>query len=184
MQHSEGIERLRTLYSVLAGIPNKLIALDNYCHLTCDYEELPNFGERVSFQHVVNHCGSTACALGWAALYPPFVKQGLRLDEDGDPWYFGTTYADGAALFFDMGPIDAGLVFGAHHTLSEYTSGLETVRAPESGDEYPHSNLHPRYSQKRVALHRIRLYLLSQGAITQERSDELAKFEEQFDAAA
>lgn len=185
MKTNEGIERLRTLYGVLAGIPDKVIYLDAYCLI--DGFEVKSSG-RVTMEDIVHTCGSTACALGWAAVYPPFVEAGLHLDKEAYPVLDGSTHSEfdtllgseAGALFFGMSNEDAAAVFGPRDCRSEFIEGLALV--PDSDPDFASDGdfdvLHPKYSQKRIALHRIRLYLLKVGAITKQRSAELALIEE------
>lgn len=140
--NSIGIERLRTLYSILAGIPGDRINLDRFLQHKTGY--VPETSEEA-----LHDCGTIACAGGWAAIYPEFVEAGLRLDSGhlrfGYRWGFFAL-----AGFFEMGIDDAKKVFGLGF---------------------------PGNPHKRLALSRIRSYLLRRGAITKERSRELQRLE-------
>lgn len=56
------IKRVRELVAMLRGIPEERVALEAWVQ--------PYVG-----------CDTIACLAGWAAMYPPFVKQGLYLSE-------------------------------------------------------------------------------------------------------
>lgn len=46
--------------------------------------DLPiNYGQAIN-RHVMEDCGTTACALGWAATMPYFNKLGLKVRYNGD----------------------------------------------------------------------------------------------------
>jgi hypothetical protein len=65
------------------------------------------------------HCGFAACAMGWAALHPPFKEAGLELsltiDDDGFQStgisYDGNYGYLAAASFFDIPHVDAEYLF-------------------------------------------------------------------------
>lgn len=62
-------ERLHQLEEMIKGIPESQLKLLSWVWLSG--------GE---FLYVNTHgCGSVACALGFAAQYPPFVEQGLHI---------------------------------------------------------------------------------------------------------
>lgn len=77
-------ERLRELYSMMAGIPDERVDLSRW------------------------KCGALACAGGWACQYPPFIADGLML-KNGEPFFedegfalqafFGLTNNSAADLF-------------------------------------------------------------------------------------
>jgi hypothetical protein len=154
---TKGIKRLRTLYSVLAGIPNRRIYLGNF------YGGTQQVGEQF-----VHNCGTTACAGGWAAVYPEFVAAGLYADEGGTIRFGDATDFSALAKFFDIDYSDVCEVFDTA-AASDFTKGLDED-----------SIYYGEISDKRVALHRIRLYLRKQRAISKKRSKELAAFEKQF----
>lgn len=144
------VERLRTLYAIIAGIPDERVDLDNWRNK----KELD--------------CGTIACAVGWACSYPKFVKQGLSLfgttptfDTAGRTyvgWYavekfFGLTQGESAALFLK--------------SPGRYHLGGIGINSPEDAG----------LSDKRRVLRRIRHLLLNNGYITKERSAELSVYE-------
>lgn len=78
-------ERLIELHRMLSEVPE-------------EYFDMGIFGTR-DFQNL--ECGSAACALGWAAVHPPFVEQGLRyIDEVPVYGDFRNYYAGG--VFFGL----------------------------------------------------------------------------------
>lgn len=67
----------------------------------------------------LTQCGTTACALGWAATVPEFQRAGLRMRADGqvfmrgeDPEYAYCCVT--AQTFFDIGLDEAEALFEAH----------------------------------------------------------------------
>lgn len=147
-----GIERLKTLYAVLAGVPAPRLNLDTFYETNRgDDSERPEELLQEGF------CNTTACAGGWAAVYPEFIAQGLFLDEDASIIYGEHQHFEALAKFFDLPYGIEDFIFGCKDTQSFYSRGLDVFRATD----------------RRVALHRIRTYLLDKGAITKQRSAEL-----------
>ena len=61
-------ERVQELRDMMAGIPEARVRLDRVWNDDiCGIGPVP--------EHI---CGTIACIAGWAMLYPPFVKQGIR----------------------------------------------------------------------------------------------------------
>ena len=89
-------ERLRELYSMMAGIPDELVDLSRW------------------------KCGTLACAGGWACQYPPFMVQGLTLYESG-PSFDGDEDYCALANFFGISYESAFSLFGACGTRSMLT---------------------------------------------------------------
>lgn len=76
-------KRVQTLRDVIAGIPAKRFDLDFVFK-----------GDETGTQRgAPNPCGAIACIAGWAWIYPPFVKAGIR--KQGTVWP-----ADAAPHFF------------------------------------------------------------------------------------
>lgn len=68
-------ERLFELRSMMEGIPDTQVDLQVWVRVGCTAEE--------GYLTVEKHqCGAIACALGFAAQYPPFVEQGLTLSKN------------------------------------------------------------------------------------------------------
>lgn len=144
-----GMERLRTLYSVLAGVPDERLDLRLWRN-----DEKPD-------------CGTIHCAFGWAATYPPFQAMGLHLVEssymeDGveipihNPHFNGESSFSAAAEFFGISLREAMNLFdGARGAFGD--EGFTTDRLE--------------------ALRRIRVLLEKKGVITGKRSYELALME-------
>lgn len=160
------IERLRTLYAMLDGIPDSRVHLRTW--------NRAEGSENVGSEDAMHSCGSVACILGWAAIYPPFVEQGLTM---GNTPSGGAAPACGAALGFDAGaeffglnPAQSRALFagGTHNDLFFGRYSLGAAPIPETW---------PRLTQKQIALRRIRSLLFKVGAITAERNAELAAHE-------
>ena len=95
-------ERVQMLRDMMEGIPEEQVALDRF------------------FTQNGEACNTIACIAGWAAIYPPFVEQGLtvcKVDLDWTaaykaPSYAGLTEEQAAAKFFDVPAITFSYV---HH---------------------------------------------------------------------
>lgn len=169
---AEGIERIRTLYAVLAGIPKEYTDLHTWAAVPL--QELAPTANTI-----VHNCGSTACALGWAALYPEFQEQGLYPEND-----VGRTPAFGAALgfnaaqgFFCLSSAEACVLFGTRY--AAYTDSPMKAACYEGLPDMG-SKEFDALSDKRIALHRLRRWLELTDAITPERSAELAEIEKEY----
>lgn len=58
------------------------------------------------------HCGTAACAMGWATAIPSFRKAGLHLGEDGEVYFEGSSYSfESAEIFFDILDEEATFLF-------------------------------------------------------------------------
>lgn len=109
------IERLRTLYAMMAGIPGRQINLDSWRREKGDEK----------------FCGTIACTFGWAATYPPFVAQGLRYNKCGDPMFvdkYGLEFYgfQAAGKFFGLTQDETGDLFGMN--LNDSSHRLEALR--------------------------------------------------------
>lgn len=170
---AEGIERIRTLYAVLAGIPGKHMRLSTWINV-----EHPDAGMPTA-RKLVHNCGSTACALGWATLYPEFQEQGLYT-ANGVGWtpaFDGALCFAAAQGFFCLSSAEACVLFGTRYADG---SGSPMKVACYEGlpDMYSKESL--ALSDKRIALHRLRRWLELTDAITPERSAELAEIEKGY----
>lgn len=61
-------------------------------------------------------CGTAACALGSAAIHPPFIRQGLRMrvergDNEGEPYYLGKSGYEAGEKFFGITDEEAQKIF-------------------------------------------------------------------------
>jgi hypothetical protein len=168
--HSVGIERLRELYSMMRGIPARLIGLHSWRWSLEGFRHEATsealFSAARIFATTGEHdCGTTACAVGWACDYPPFQAQGLSYEDrspvfkshDGEyaeNWnavstFFGLSYSESVFIFSKERNQIPWLNLGNHHS---------TAGVPD----------------KELVLTRIRMYLVHKGVITQERSNFLA----------
>lgn len=62
-------------------------------------------------------CGTAGCALGWAAVHPPFVEQGLHLKSGLFPRFTDSGYRDyeAGAEFFGLPYGESVRLFHPHH---------------------------------------------------------------------
>lgn len=115
--------RLNTLIRYMEKLPasaNKHFYMGNWFgHQSEGHAHLKK-GETVTREHL-QHCGTQACALGWAATIPAFNKAGLeiRMDDErtGWPYLDGKKYTHNRGLiaaqkFFDIAPAQASALFG------------------------------------------------------------------------
>lgn len=65
-----GVERLRMLYAMLVGVPENKVLLSTWRSRLKE-------SDAVGDDKLLNGCGTTACAVGWACAYPPFKEMGL-----------------------------------------------------------------------------------------------------------
>jgi hypothetical protein len=151
--NATGVERLRTLYAMMAGIPATKINLRIW---RSDQEN------RKSNVHA---CGTTACAVGFATAFPDFVDQGLSWSiNQGVPLFYGLIGFRAVESFFGVDCRDARALF------NQGNSGDRHINAEDP--------VHPAGSQdKRRVLARIRNILLRNGSITEERCKELQVYE-------
>jgi hypothetical protein len=159
-------ERLRTLYSIMQGIPEEKVDLKEWRN---DQDS-----QEPSYSGFATACESVACAVGWATVYPPFKEAGLLFD--GEPLlanYKGVHKGiDAVQEFFGLTKKEADNIFFTRDTRRENA----TTKIYEDSKfkrliNYPHS-------EKRLVLMRIRNYLYSKKVITKTRNQELKAFEE------
>ena len=145
-----GVERLRTLYAVLFGVPAEKVDLSSWREGTYPYP-----GESTMDKSLTDPgCGTTGCAVGWACAYPPFQDQGLC-------WYGNLPrYRDEENSFMHWQAVEQFFGLSPKQAYRMFSGSALGVNA------------------KKLVLRRIRKYLLNKRAITPKRSAELA-FQEQ-----
>jgi len=153
MAQTPQIKRLRTLYAMMAGIPDFGLNMGAWrsTKIGGDGWSRSNHVTDADLlalaENQAHTCGTSACMLGWAAAYPPFKALGLKY-EDTDVCFRGAREYRAGANFFGLSFNDAMDLF------------------------YPVSS--SGYTQKQVAMRRIRRLLLKFGAISQDRNREIA----------
>jgi len=168
---AEGIERLRTLYMLLASVPKPYLRLAEFVSMGAGFNG--DETEPILVQDMVHNCGSTACALGWAALYPEFRELGLSVDTDEVVSFNGVFEFTAGARFFALTDDEADGLFGSR-MMTCASKAMHRMLTRGLPDELG------LVSDKRLALHRIRMFLELTDAITPARSAELAKIEEGY----
>lgn len=164
------IERLRTLYSIMAGMPTRVVYMDSWRTMTVstgigrtgrvDNATLISRSVNDLVRHDMEekpHCGTAACALGWAAAYPEFKEAGFSVDQYGSPMFEGAVDYYAGVLFFGL-------------TYDEATTVFRSTM---------HDDIAKGISQKAVFLNRLRALLLKKKIITPNRNEVLASLEEQ-----
>lgn len=131
-------KRLETFEFLLRNLETELPEVKVFCMSTWGSDWTPEreaqeTEEETVFSHLdpdaPNVCGTAACALGSAALYPPFIKQGLHVSKTYPDWAnkkdnidqvigctdpeTGYKYENGAAgqLFFGLSRAKSDLIF-------------------------------------------------------------------------
>jgi hypothetical protein len=153
-------ERLRTLYAVLDGIPDRKLKLNSWRNYRGEA-----WGTRAD-EVLFHACHTAACAVGWACAYPPFKEQGLSFLR-GLPFYREEVYShegwDAVEEFFSLTSDEATDIF---HPFYSNTS------LPLRDGEYSG----PRaLTDKEMVMRRILKFLHLKGAITSERLQEKLK---------
>ena len=104
-----------------------------------------------------NKCGTAACALGSACLYPPFRKMGLRYDADQIPYFRNHREFAAGAVFFGISEDEAKWLFMS----ARY--GIQ----PDA--------IFPRMVARRIK-HLIKLYEKDTDALDREKTLALSRF--------
>ena len=116
--------RLTKLVKFMASLPKSAEAHFNmgswFNHDGCDHDHGLGDGREVT-RRDMNLCGTSACALGWAATIPSFRKAGLSMDSSIAVPYFQGYGLTAAANFFDIGMVQAHALF----------SGTKSDRTPK-----------------------------------------------------
>jgi len=107
------IERLQKLYNWLGTVPKKHFNLDSFSEVDIDNIDEKEAVKLLTDAAVLRKspCGTTACALGWAALEPSFKAAGLK---------FATPRNDPARNFHDT-------VYGTVVAASVLATGKKAV---------------------------------------------------------
>jgi len=160
------IERLRTLYSIIAGIPEPRLDLERWI----------NDGVE-DFKTAATDCGTIACGVGWACLYPKFNREGLRVSPSDTPTFNGLLGWPAVEKFFDLTGHEARSLFSSPAD-SPYEPRTVLWADPNAffskttrvGGRTMHQQ---RVSDKRLLLMRIRNFLHAQGVIDDARRSTL-----------
>lgn len=132
--------RLTKLADFLAGLPDKRFDLNKWGYTpNIDSEEFHPEEGPVDFNEVTHKCGTTACAMGWAASMPEFRKEGLRLEvrsstswldgEDIGAWsinYYKRDRVNGGRDLNSEGFEAAARFMHITHSQSEYLFGPDS----------------------------------------------------------
>jgi hypothetical protein len=141
----KGAERLKVLYAVLSGIPERNINI-NFWGSGCSTDNLKNLKSNIG------------CAGGWATRYPEFRAQGLDTSVGGYPLYMDRQGYHALNAFFQTHC--ATQIFASGYESFEQEISLRSVQA---------------MSHKQRLLRRIRRALQVTGHITRERNRQLAR---------
>lgn len=100
-------KRLQVLARFLGGIKRKHFDLGSWCEI--------DGGKLAGGKIEKVGCGTTACAMGWAANVPSFHRDGLRLSRSVDglmePRLGRKTQLDAAEAFFGLTTTEASYLF-------------------------------------------------------------------------
>lgn len=99
-------ERISDLIKILEAVPEPRFSIDSIFYLPERGRSIRN----VTKEDMIHDCGSTACALGYAALSTKFNAQGLRTERTRVT-YCGKYGHEAAADFFGIDRYIAELIF-------------------------------------------------------------------------
>lgn len=174
------IERLRTLYSIMAGIPRSIVYMSAWrtdgtrgvvgsgfgVQTNVNNEDLKKHAAGHLIKEQGHGCGSAACALGWASAYPEFNDAGLTVHpSSGYPLFI--TPNGNQKLGGDAGAFFFGISIAESESLFKYVSTDEDKKK----------------QGKAIFLKRLRDFLVLKNIITKARSKELEKEELQRELA-
>lgn len=120
MKKGKGRRRLETLIRFMDGLPRsatKHFDMGSFFSHTGDHLHR-DYGGTLTTKGLFD-CGTTACAMGWAAACPGLRRQGLSLElKNGRPrFYYRGRHGQAFALasrFFEIDEWDCHLLFGAN----------------------------------------------------------------------
>lgn len=135
------IRRLKSLRDFLGTVPKERFNLKTWCEMPAPneligstYSDIPQrvLDNTFSSSNKVktSSCGTTACALGWAAVKPSFRKAGLKFADahvDGEGKLYGTVYYD-----YKYGFEAGGTFFGIDEVTSRYLFDPEEYHAKKT----------------------------------------------------
>lgn len=158
---AKAIENLRTLYALMAGVPDHRVILSTW---RSNANELDD-------EQLIQGCRTSACAVGWACAYPEFQKQGLRYSKFHEEPKLTTSAGNFFAFnaveeFFDVDSETAHALFG--------TGRGDFDAYKRDGVRWAEMDIQ---EDRKVVMRRIRRLLLKNGHITPERNRELAREE-------
>lgn len=171
-QVNEGVERLRTLYSILPGIPEDAVWMGSW--RTSGNNDTVSDKMLLREAKAPESCGTTACAMGWAAAHPYFKGLGLvynhygiRFGEsDGDEW-------DALSDLFHVTHEVAVYLFGGgdnpYPGYERYSLGRRKTLAPILGtvsDRADFGSTHEVRGERQKAMTRILVHLYLTKKIT------------------
>ena len=173
---SPGIERLRLLYSVIAGIPANRIDLYEWRQSAVSSRHGRSKVAQAKHAHT---CGTLGCAVGWATAHPDFNAMGFTYAK----YPASVTGVAGWSPMITPGsPGRRNYGWDAVEQFFDLTSSeAETIFAAPEDDESREDHHGGILGDKRLVLARIREYLTRVGAITYVRALELAEYEENLD---
>lgn len=103
------------------------------------------------------HCGTSACALGSAALYPPFVRQGLKLNANrtfpvlvGEDNQSGWCGYEAGSVFFDLTEDESYFLF--HPGVYSIEDGLHRDYLIKVLKRHAQSHDIPKYLKSMIVL--------------------------------
>jgi len=174
---SSGTERVRTLYSVMAGVPTPAVHLDFWRQEVGGRNVNRPSDLQLLAGSTQPECGALACGIGFACAYPPFMAKGLS-------WYhYQLAGSGGCPQFLDKN----GKRFTNFEAASKFffLSGKETFAMfaySVSADSAVFADrdvnvFDSPLSDKQHLLMRIRNYLYQKGLLTGARYNELRAME-------
>lgn len=139
----EGAARLKFLYTLLPGLPAHGFDLDSWRHSPRDSQ--PTDRDLLRDTKELVNCGTSACAIGWAAAHPQFHEWGLRFVK-GELAFRAVPKEDlghysfewrGLAALFAITPLEAQYLFYAGDEGYPYGSRVDKVRLAYLQEHHP-----------------------------------------------
>ena len=114
-------ERLKVLADFLLTVPDEHFNLRDWRSRSAWNKDEDD--SSVDDEELLEYCGTTACAVGWACAIPTFKEAGLAF-EGGNVWFEGKYSWNAVQEFFGLYRIEALHLFSAF----EY---IDQSKAPE-----------------------------------------------------
>lgn len=166
------IERLRDLYAMIVGIPERKIYLGVW--RTGKFDKADGAPDAITAHEAAHDCGSTACAVGWACAYPKFQEQGLRFHR-ATYGYDVPVFTEHQTRYQNFAAVQEFFGLTLHEAHGLFLSVPENHHRVATGVTiWQEKGL----SEKRRVLLRIRSLLLKKCVINRSRFHELAAYEE------
>lgn len=153
--------KLTLLHSVLWATPDERVDLDYWRSADSGSCPIDLYDEAIGAymiedKHLVNLCGTTGCAIGWATAIPVFRALGFKM-KDSEPTFDGEHGWDAVANFFELTTSETKCLFmtepGDDDSVIEKEDIIAITGATSSRDREAH------LTDREKVLRRIRKFL-------------------------